>query len=205
MVSEIAGPMNRKGRGGSKSGSLRDLVIGLFVGLAISRLLQEKDWTSTTPAIDCPPVKECHCPDPVVPIQQKAAAAAEETPKVGGGVVKSFYDIGSKMKTDKVQALQTLPKCLEDPKSCTRPGCVNERCRSWGHYYHTMYQNRLAPYSIDGQDPFQFLEIGFFKGAGYQTYREFLADTAEPHTMEIACGPQGPEAEGKVGIKRVSL
>jgi len=59
-----------------------------------------------------------------------------------------------------------------------------------------MYQQRLGPYSRDDTEPFQFLEIGFFNGAGYDTYREFLPN-GECHSIEIACLPEGPRAEGK--------
>ena len=55
---------------------------------------------------------------------------------------------------------------------------------------------RLGPYSRDDVEPFQFLEIGFYNGAGYDTYREFLP-RGECHSIEIACIEQGPREEGK--------
>jgi hypothetical protein len=67
---------------------------------------------------------------------------------------------------------------------------VQKECRPWGHWYHTLYQQRLGKYSLEETEPFQFLEIGFFKGNGYQTYRDFFAATAEVHSMEITCGPK---------------
>jgi len=54
----------------------------------------------------------------------------------------------------------------------------------------------MGPYSRDDVDPFQFLEIGFFNGAGYDTYREFLPN-GECHSIEIACIEEGPREEGK--------
>lgn len=87
---------------------------------------------------------------------------------------RNFYQIGLGTGTDKVTAPGGLPGCLKNDVSCTRPGCVRPECRPWGHHYDTIYQQRLGPYSRDDTDPFQFLEIGFFNGAGYDTYREFL-------------------------------
>jgi len=40
--------------------------------------------------------------------------------------------------------------------------------------YDTIYQQRLGPFSRRDVEPFQFLEVGFFNGGGYDTYREFL-------------------------------
>ncbi|KAL7540918.1 hypothetical protein ACHAXR_010480 [Thalassiosira sp. AJA248-18] len=69
------------------------------------------------------------------------------------------------------------------------PFC-NEFCKT------KIYQQRLGPYSRDNVDPFQFLEVGFFNGAGYDTYRAFLP-RAECHSIEIACIEEGPREEGK--------
>lgn len=69
-----------------------------------------------------------------------------------------------------------------------------------GHWYQNIYQPRIGKYSLDTADPFQFLEIGFFNGRGYQTYREFFTDKAEVHSMEISCLPEGKREEGKVRI-----
>lgn len=109
---------------------------------------------------------------------------------------RDFYKIGKTTKTDKVTAPSKLPGCLRNPASCTRPNCTRPECRPWGHHYDTIYQQRLGPYSRDDVEPFQFLEIGFFNGAGYDTYREFLPN-GECHSMEIACIEQGPRNEGK--------
>ena len=84
---------------------------------------------------------------------------------------RNFYLLGLKTKTDKVTAPGRLPDCLKNDAICTRPSCVRPECRPWGHHYDTIYQQRLGPYSRDDTDPFQFLEIGFFNGAGYDTVR----------------------------------
>mmetsp|Transcript_34864 Transcript_34864/g.56919 ORF Transcript_34864/g.56919 Transcript_34864/m.56919 type:complete len:246 (+) Transcript_34864:33-770(+) len=65
-----------------------------------------------------------------------------------------------------------------------------------GHHYDTIYQQRLGPYSRNDVEPFQFLEVGFFQGGGYDTYRSFLPK-AECHSIEIACIEPGPQEEGK--------
>ena len=49
-----------------------------------------------------------------------------------------------------------------------------QHTKPWGHHYHTIYQQRLGPFSRREVEPFQFLEIGFFNGGGYDTYRDFL-------------------------------
>lgn len=73
---------------------------------------------------------------------------------------KSFMQIGLASGTDKVTAQSRLAGCLKDDSSCTRPSCTREACRPWGHYYQTMYQQRLGKYSLPSTEPFQFLEIG---------------------------------------------
>jgi hypothetical protein len=86
---------------------------------------------------------------------------------------RDFYKIGkaASPQTDKVQAPGRLPECLENDASCTRPSCTRPECRPWGHHYDTIYQQRLGPFSRDDVEPFQFLEIGFFNGGGYDTVR----------------------------------
>ncbi|KAL3772662.1 hypothetical protein ACHAW5_008612 [Stephanodiscus triporus] len=104
---------------------------------------------------------------------------------------RDFYKIGKAAlpQTDKVQAPAYLPGCLENDASCTRPSCTRPECRPWGHHYDTIYQQRLGPFSRDDVEPFQFLEIGFFNGGGY--------DTGECHSIEISCIEHGPRNEGK--------
>ena len=73
----------------------------------------------------------------------------------------SFYDVGLTTLTDKVTAPGRLPGCLKNDATCTRPSCEREECRPWGHYYHTMYQQKFGKMTPPGTEPFQFLEIGF--------------------------------------------
>jgi hypothetical protein len=110
---------------------------------------------------------------------------------------RDFLAIGKKHRTDKVAGHVYLPRCLEDPENyCLRKGMQKKKCGTNGHFYDTIYQSRLGPYSTDDVEPFQFLEIGFYNGKGYDTYVEFMPN-AELHSMEIACIEHGPREEGK--------
>ena len=73
----------------------------------------------------------------------------------------SFYEVGLTTGTEKVTAPGRLPGCLKNDASCIRPSCEREECRPWGHYYHTMYQQKFGNMTVPGTEPFQFLEIGF--------------------------------------------
>ena len=64
-----------------------------------------------------------------------------------------------------------------------------------GHYYDRMYTRWLGPFLQE--EAFQFLEIGFYHGSGFETYSEYLMPNAELHTMEISCIEQGPRDQGK--------
>ena len=44
----------------------------------------------------------------------------------------------------------------------------------FGHFYHTMYQKYQGSFSLNDAKLFQFLEVGFSRGSGYDLYREFL-------------------------------
>jgi hypothetical protein len=109
---------------------------------------------------------------------------------------RDFLAIALSTQTDKALGNDRLEGCLKNPASCTRQGCTKEACRPWGHFYNTMYQKRLGPHSTPDTEPFQFLEIGFYNGKGYDTYKEFMP-AAEAHSMEISCIPEGPRNEGK--------
>mmetsp|Transcript_102 Transcript_102/g.207 ORF Transcript_102/g.207 Transcript_102/m.207 type:complete len:373 (+) Transcript_102:84-1202(+) len=110
---------------------------------------------------------------------------------------RSFLEIGQKYGTDKVAGNFRLAECLKNSATCTRAGCKNERCRPWGHFYNTMYQQKFGSlFSTDQTPPFQFLEIGFYNGKGFESYMEFMPN-AEAHSMEISCIEQGPREEGK--------
>jgi hypothetical protein len=112
---------------------------------------------------------------------------------------KSFLEAAKKTGTDKVKGLAYLPECLKDDTTCTRPSCERENCRPWGHFYHTMYQQRLGKYSLPSTEPFQLLEIGFNYGWGYEAFQDFFSEVqgAEFHSIEISCIEQGPREEGK--------
>mmetsp|Transcript_3968 Transcript_3968/g.8542 ORF Transcript_3968/g.8542 Transcript_3968/m.8542 type:complete len:435 (-) Transcript_3968:1822-3126(-) len=110
----------------------------------------------------------------------------------------SFLEFARETGTDKVKGVAYLPSCLEDDLTCTRPSCERKKCRPWGHFYHTMYQQKLSAF-LDPDDSFQLVEIGYNLGFGYDTYKKFFAGVpgAELHTIEISCIEQGPREEGK--------
>jgi len=109
---------------------------------------------------------------------------------------RDFFAIANATGTDKVSAVIGLEKCLKDDTVCNKPSCVNPRCRPWGHFYNTMYQSRLGYLSTDTTEDFQMLEIGFYRGMGFDAYSQFFP-RAELHSMEISCLPPGPREEGK--------
>ncbi len=111
---------------------------------------------------------------------------------------RDFYEIAKKTGTDKVMAHEQLPLCLKDNNACPkgRKDCEREECRPWGHFYDTMYNKWLKPYSTDDVEPFQFLEIGYYTGNGFDAYTKFLP-RGELHSMEISCLEPGPRSEGK--------
>lgn len=74
----------------------------------------------------------------------------------------SFYELARETGTDKVKGVSYLPACLADDSTCTRPSCQREKCRPWGHFYHTMYQQQLSKF-LDPNDSFQLLEIGYVR------------------------------------------
>ena len=112
---------------------------------------------------------------------------------------RDFYKIAEKMHTDKVAANYNLPGCLKNSSSCFRKGCIRKECQPWGHFYNTIYQKRFGQYSTDNVEPFQFLEIGFSTGYGYDAFNEFMPK-AEAHSIEISC--KYPLPEGWVNSAR---
>ena len=111
---------------------------------------------------------------------------------------RDFLAIATATGTDKVWgSMRFMNGCHEDASQCPKPQMVNPKCRMMqGHFYDTMYNKWLAKYSTDDTEPFQFLEIGFYNGKGFDAYKQFLP-RAETHSIEIACLPEGPQAEGK--------
>eukprot|EP00977_Amphora_coffeiformis_P012393 scaffold3066_cov178-Amphora_coffeaeformis.AAC.1 len=78
---------------------------------------------------------------------------------------RNFLEIARQSGTDKVRGTLFLQTCLDNPKACRKPKAKNPKCRVGAqHFYNTMYQKWLGPYSTDTADPFQFLEIGYYNG-----------------------------------------
>lgn len=72
----------------------------------------------------------------------------------------SFFELAKETGTDKVKGIAYLPSCLADDSTCTRPSCQREKCRPWGHFYQTMYQQHLTKF-LDPNESFQLMEIGY--------------------------------------------
>jgi len=113
---------------------------------------------------------------------------------------KDFLEIALKTGTDKVLGNKHLAGCLENPPKGACPasgsGAKNKFCRPFGHFYNTVYQTWLGKYSTADAVPFQFMEIGYYQGSGFEAYTKFLPK-AEAHSIEISCLPKGPQSEGK--------
>lgn len=110
---------------------------------------------------------------------------------------RDFLEIGQRTGTDKVLGHRSFAKCLANPSVCAHPNMENAKCRTApGHFYHTLYNKWLGRYSTNDAEPFQFLEVGYYNGKGFDAYKEFLP-RAEAHSMEIACIEPGLRAEGK--------
>lgn len=106
-----------------------------------------------------------------------------------------FLELASKHGTDKVRGSQTYDACMADTSKCPRPQAVNDGCKVTGHFYDRIYQQWLSPLAASGET-FQFLEIGYYNGRGFDAYTDFLP-AAEKHSLEISCLPAGPRDEGK--------
>lgn len=105
---------------------------------------------------------------------------------------QDFLAIGKTYKTVKVGGSDALSKCIADQtqSGCRGQGSKNLKCLPFGHFYETLYQNQLGHLSLPHVKPFMGLEIGFFRGAGFQTYDKFLP-MAEMHAIEMSCLPHG--------------
>jgi hypothetical protein len=122
-------------------------------------------------------------------------AAENTTPELAAAAhTPTFLSLAEKYGTDKVRGTSTLPACRENTKNCPRPEAINEGCKVTGHFYDSLYQKWLVP--LAAGPAFQFLEIGYFNGKGFDAYTELLPN-AEKHSLEIACIPAGPRSEGK--------
>lgn len=126
-----------------------------------------------------------------------AAPASSPADHYSASTERHFKDIATETGTDKVAGNYNLAKCLQDREQCGgSKSDQREECRPFGHFYDTIYDRWLKQYSTDDADPFQFLEIGFFNGKGFEAYTKFLP-RGEKHSMEIACIAHGPRSEGK--------
>ena len=161
--------------------SLRDLIIGFIAGFSLILILSEVHERPSVNTND-----SVHNNVPPARVQQR---------NLGASLQRDFLDIGRKFGTDKVGGQDRFETC-NNANNCPKPEIDNPKCRVWGQYYHTIYNRWLGSYSMDDAEPFQFLEIGFFHGKGFDTFIEFLPK-AEAHTIEIACIEQGPREEGK--------
>ncbi|CAB9522800.1 Inherit from bactNOG: O-methyltransferase [Seminavis robusta] len=163
--------------------SLRDLLTGVVAGFSFLFIVAYVDETFLRPA-------HADLQDVVVGHRWLQQQQAEEA--------LDFRVIATRTGTDKVWGVNAWDKCKHAPETCgNKPQVENPKCRVLqGHFYHTIYNKWLAEYSSKDAEPFQFLEIGFFNGRGFDAYREFLPN-AETHSIEIACLPVGPQNEGK--------
>ena len=93
-----------------------------------------------------------------------------------------FYDVAAKTETDKIQGHANLAA-----RNYNYAGAANPKCKVFGHFYDTIYDRWMPKASAPR---FQFLEIGYFKGEGFQAFSEFLPN-AEAHSMEVSCLPAG--------------
>ena len=97
-----------------------------------------------------------------------------------GSDKKTFLEIALSTGTDKVGGQRNWDT------QTFKFEAANPRCRTWGHFYHTAYQKWLEPMTKVDTEPFQFLEIGFSNGDGFEAFTEFLPQ-AEMHSMELYC------------------
>ena len=99
---------------------------------------------------------------------------------------RDFLKIATKTGTDKVWGYNKFKRCLEDPSKCANKDMANPKCRVLqGHFYNTMYNKWLGPYSTDDAEPFQFLEIGHYNGknlaiAAFMVPEALLGITTNP-------------------------
>ena len=131
-------------------------------------------------------------------VNYEQAAAVSESAAISPVEAPKFREVAQKTGTDKVQGHIRLPPCIEDPKMCIHPDYDNQKCRPFGHFYDTIYDRWLGPYAT-GNIPMQFLEIGYFRGAGFEAFTHYLSNNkaAELHSLEISCIEKGPQKEGK--------
>ena len=95
-----------------------------------------------------------------------------------------FLAIAETTGTDKVKAYKLMGECIEKGEPCVCKHCERDECKPWGHFYDTLYNRWLQPFS--SKENVQFLEIGFYQGKGFESYRQMLPH-AELHAIELSC------------------
>jgi hypothetical protein len=119
----------------------------------------------------------------------------------------SFLEIATRTGTDKVRGPHALQVCRDDPTdtgTCRYRSAINPSCRPGAqHFYHTIYDKYFQQYISpqNTKEPFQFVEIGYFNGRGFDAYTDYIVPNApsrtELHSIEISCLEKGPRSEGK--------
>jgi hypothetical protein len=122
--------------------------------------------------------------------------------------VPSFHEVATQTGTDKVRE---LPGCLENSintTACAAPMAIHPvRRAGCNHFYDTIHDRYVRDYvvPINMSEAFQFVEIGFYNGHGFDAFAEYLLSNApantELHSIEISCMDHGswygPWNEGK--------
>ena len=96
---------------------------------------------------------------------------------------RSFYDVAMKTNTDKIKGRANL----QSQTFIAPDNVVEPKCRVFGHFYDSIY-DRWMPEPSAAR--YQFLEIGYYNGEGFDAFSEFLPN-AEAHSMEVSCLPPG--------------
>lgn len=191
---------NTKRNSNGTGGKIFFFIVGMIVGSSFETLVSFKSQAGLASIqekiTELQEVVEKAPPEPVA----MAVTRREEVTNLQCDEfnVPNFVDLGKKKGTDKVQAFLQIDGCLKDESKCFFPKMERETCRPWGHFYNTMYQQKLPRFS-NPNEKFQFLEIGYYNGKGYDTYDAFYEGVpgAELHSMEISCIEEGPRSEGK--------
>eukprot|EP00977_Amphora_coffeiformis_P027506 scaffold34617_cov159-Amphora_coffeaeformis.AAC.1 len=134
----------------------------------------------------------------IVKEESLSSSASANTGAGAGAAVPSFLELAQKHGTDKVRGSLTYDACMADPSKCPRRQAYNDMCKVTGHFYDRIYQQWLEPLIHNSAEPaWQFLEIGYYRGNGFDAYTEFLPEAVEKHSLEISCLEEGPMDEGK--------
>lgn len=145
--------------------------------IAIQAFIIAYMYTRSCPHVSCPGQVCPGCP----PVSCPPCAAAADI-SFDEKDKEQFYIVANRHVTDKIAGPEELKN------GHFKREAKNEKCRVQpSHFYHTMYQQKLSKLR-EGGKPFQFLEIGYYNGGGFDAFAEFLP-MAEAHSMEISCLP----------------